>query len=302
MRTRQIQQTARFQRGILIWYSKNRRDLPWRRTRDPYAILVSEIMLQQTQVPRVVVKYQAWLKRFPSFTALARAKPASVIRAWQGLGYNRRSLNLWRLAQAVVRDHGGRLPSDEAALRQLPGVGPYTQAAIRAFAFRQDVAAMDTNIRRVVSRVIVGPKEPPADRLVVLANKVVPKKRGYEWNSALMDFGSAICTSKPKCEICPLQKMCRAYPAILSQPRVQRQTSEPTAPRSTTPARIIRGRVIEQLRLVKRPLTGESLARAVITNYRLSDWPWFVRLYRRLERDGLLRITGQGRKISVTLP
>ena len=183
------------QDAVLAWYGENGRDLPWRKTRDPYAILVSEVMLQQTQVSRVVPRYLAWLERWPDAAALAAAPPAAVIEAWSGLGYNRRAVNLHRCAQAVT-ERGG-FPRDQAGLRALPGVGPYTAAAIACFAFGDQVAAPDVNARRVLSRAFGDPDLAP------------PPGRAYEWNQALFDLGSGICIARrPRCELCPLAAGC----------------------------------------------------------------------------------------------
>jgi len=180
---------------LLAWYSQNGRDLPWRHTHDPYAILVSEVMLQQTQVSRVVPRYLAWLERWPNAAALASATPAEVIEAWSGLGYNRRAVNLHRCAQAVS-ERGG-FPRDQAGLRALPGIGPYTAAAIACFAFGDQVAAPDVNARRVLGRAFGDPDLPP------------PPGRAYEWNQALFDLGSGICIARrPRCELCPLAAGC----------------------------------------------------------------------------------------------
>src|SRR5688572_16659581 len=136
--------------GLLAWFSANRRDLPWRHTRDPYRILISEVMLQQTQVDRVIPYYERFLERFPTVQALAEAPVSEVIRLWAGLGYNRRAVNLQRTAQAVINEYGGRFPDDVEALKRLPGIGPYTAGAIACFAFEQDAAFIDTNMRRVI--------------------------------------------------------------------------------------------------------------------------------------------------------
>src|SRR5215210_6837684 len=163
---------------ILAWYRRTHRDLPWRHTRDPYHILVSEVMLQQTQVDRVIPKYRAFLQRFPTLADLAVAPAGEVIRAWAGLGYNRRALNLQRTAQAVRDEYGGKFPDTPEALRRLPGVGPYTAGAVACFAFEQDVAFMDTNIRRVIRRVFAGPEDDAPDmserQLLALAATAVP--------------------------------------------------------------------------------------------------------------------------------
>ena len=186
-------------RGALLdWFAGHGRDLPWRHTRDPYKVMVSEIMLQQTQVDRVMPKYQAFLEIFPGLAALAAAPTAEVIRAWTGLGYNRRAVNMQRAARAVLDVHNGQFPRDMAELLKLPGIGPYTAGAIACFAFEQDVAFMDTNIRRVVQRLFAGPEEsaPTGEaRLLQIAREAVPPGQGWFWNQAIMELGALICTA-----------------------------------------------------------------------------------------------------------
>jgi A/G-specific adenine glycosylase len=196
------------QHAILAWYSQHRRDLPWRETRDPYAILVSEVMLQQTQVPRVVPRWHRWLARWPTVEALAAAEPAEAIEEWAGLGYNRRAVSLHRCARAVV-ERGG-FPREPAGLERLPGIGPYTAAAIACFAFGAQVAAPDTNARRVLDRAFGEPGWPP------------PAGRAYDWNQALFDLGSQVCIARrPRCGGCPLARGCpsrgRVFPPLRRQ-------------------------------------------------------------------------------------
>jgi A/G-specific adenine glycosylase len=194
----------RFQRRLLAWYAAHGRDLPWRRTRRPYRILVSEIMLQQTQVDRVIPKYREFLRQYPSMKSLARADVAEVRRIWYPLGYNARPVRLHAIARETVARYGGRLPSDDAALRELPGIGRYTAGAIRSFAFGRDAAVLDTNVRRVLGRVFVGPRRSPRLRgdkpWWDLAEALVPAGRAYDFNQALMDFGATWCTPRrPRC-------------------------------------------------------------------------------------------------------
>lgn len=201
---------TKMHRLLLGWYKKAKRDLPWRSTRDPYAIVLSEIMLQQTQVDRVIPKWHAWLVQFPTWHALAKAKTANVLKAWSGLGYNRRALMLQKLAVHV--DVQGAFPSDEAALRNLPGIGLYTAAAVAAFAFRiPGSAPVDTNIDRVLRRVF-GLQHKDAKAIAHFAKEAVPPQV-HAWNHALMDLGASKCTArKPQCETCPLKTICVSYP------------------------------------------------------------------------------------------
>ena len=206
---------TRLASDLLAWYATNQRHLPWRSTRDPYAIWVSEVMLQQTRVETVVPYYRRWLKRFPTVERLAHARPQGVLAAWEGLGYYRRALQLRRTAQAVVRDYGGKLPRSMEQLRQLPGIGPYTASAVAAFAFGADEIALDGNLRRVLARLIdlpVDPRTPDGEaRLLRQARRHLPSGKASAFNQALMDLGALVCLPRhPQCQICPLRWTCRA--------------------------------------------------------------------------------------------
>ena len=208
---------TRFQRSLLAWYRRHGRDLPWRRTREPYRILVSEIMLQQTQVERVLPKYEEFLDRYPTVRALAGAPIDEVRRLWYPLGYNVRPLRLHAIACEAVARYGGRLPDTADALRALPGVGRYTAGAVLAFAHGRDVAVLDTNVRRVLGRVFLGPRRLRRLRgekaLGELAASLVPRGRGYDFNQALMDFGATWCTARrPRCARCSMRSICASYP------------------------------------------------------------------------------------------
>ncbi|MEM9038252.1 MAG: A/G-specific adenine glycosylase [Actinomycetota bacterium] len=193
--------------AVLAWGVPRMRDLPWRRTRDPWEILVSEVMLQQTRVERVIPKWEAFLERFPTPTACSAASLADVLRLWQGLGYPRRARNLHATATTVVADHGGRLPDDLDALLALPGIGPYTARAVMAFAFERDVAVVDTNIARILARV-EGERLTPK-RAQAAADAAVPLGEGWTWNQVVMDLGAMICRPNPTCGECPLRSRCR---------------------------------------------------------------------------------------------
>ncbi|MBI4610426.1 MAG: A/G-specific adenine glycosylase [Candidatus Rokubacteria bacterium] len=212
---------ARFQRRLLAWYRRHRRDLPWRRTRDPYRILVSEIMLQQTQVDRVIPKYHEFLARYPTLDVLARAPLREVKRTWYPLGYNIRPVHLHGIARETLARYDGRIPADEKALRQLKGIGRYTAGAVLSFAFGRDAPILDTNVKRVLGRVFLGPRRlkrlKGQGALWELAAALVPRGRGYDFNQALMDFGATWCTPrKPRCLPCPMRAFCRAYPLVRS--------------------------------------------------------------------------------------
>jgi len=206
-----------FRRKLLEWYDRNGRSLPWRDTSDPYHILVSEIMLQQTQVDRVLPKYHEWLEKFPSFEALAAAPEDDVTGAWYPLGYNIRPRRLQAIAREAVASYGGKLPADESTLLSFKGIGAYTAGAIRSFAFRERAAILDTNVARVLFRVFMGRGERRAHatkkNLWAISDALVPRRRAFDFNQGLMDFGAMLCTArKPKCLICPMASICAAYP------------------------------------------------------------------------------------------
>jgi A/G-specific adenine glycosylase len=183
----------RFRADIRAYYKKEGRKFPWRRTRDPYRIAVSEIMLQQTQTHRVVPKYRAWLREFPDWASLSRAGSSDVLRLWQGLGYNRRALALHRLAYVVRSEHGGKLPEDPALLAKLPGIGPYTAGAIAAFAFGRAVPIIETNIRRVfLHRFFKDGTGVPDSRILPLIEATLDRKDPRTWYWALMDLGASL--------------------------------------------------------------------------------------------------------------
>lgn len=246
------------QRALLEWYAVHGREsLPWRRTRDPYAILVSEFMLQQTQVDRVLPRFVEFVRRYPDFRALAAASTADVLRSWKGLGYNSRAVRLRRIACEVVDRFGGEIPRDTETLRMLPGIGPYTLAALRVFAFDCDDAAIDTNVRRVVHRTQYGLEYPPAVPAAELdraAREMVPKGRGHDWNSAMMDLGATLCTARaPKCLLCPLQTHCAAAPIDpVALDRARSDYGRPRSPQERIPfaqsTRFARGRIVDRLR------------------------------------------------------
>lgn len=243
-------------RSLLAWYARNgRAGLPWRAARDPYRTLVSEFMLQQTQVERVVERFNAFVARFPDFPALARASTADVLREWKGLGYNSRAVRLKALAERVCRERGGSLPHDAEALRAFPGVGSYTAAAIRTFGFDLDDAPIDTNVRRIVQRLFFGieyPRAAPHRELDAHARVLAPKGKGHDWYSAMMDLGSSICTARaPKCLICPLRTPCVSAPVdSVRLDRLRARTNGPArdAQAFEATARYARGRIVDRLR------------------------------------------------------
>jgi A/G-specific adenine glycosylase len=229
-----------FRRRLLAWYRRNGRDLPWRRTRDPYHILVSEVMLQQTQVDRVLPKYLEWLGKYPTMETLAAAAEDDVSTTWRPLGYNIRPRRLHAIARESVARFGGRLPSDEPTLRSFKGIGPYTAGAVLSFAFGQRAAILDTNVARVLFRVFVGRGNPKAHamrrHLWNVSRTVLPMRHVFDFNQALMDFGATICVARrPKCGGCPMRGGCAAYPfddAPRKSPKTRR--SDGSLPRPGT--------------------------------------------------------------------
>jgi A/G-specific adenine glycosylase len=260
---------------LLRWSSVTRRDLPWRRTRDPWAVLVSELMLQQTQVPRVVPRYEAFMARFPTVASCAAAPVAEVVTMWAGLGYNRRAVNLHRTAVALA---GSRPPRDLKALLGLPGIGPYTARAVLAFAYEDPVCPLDVNTARPLARAFGVASQEGADALV-------PPTRAWAWNQALMDLGATVCTRRaPSCDRCPLRSDCRwggvgPDPAAPAGRQSRFQGSD----------RQGRGRLVDALRC--GPVRAADLAAAM-------GWPdepdRAKRVAATLVADGLARRLGDG--------
>jgi A/G-specific adenine glycosylase len=203
-----------FRRRLLTWYRANGRDLPWRNTRDPYHILVSEVMLQQTQVDRVLPKYHEWLDRYPSLEALAEAAEADVVETWRPLGYNIRPKRLQAIARESMSRYGGELPGDEDTLLSFKGIGQYTAGAVMSFAFGKRAAILDTNVARVLFRIFVAKGEPKSHQMIKrlweLSRAVLPHKHVFDFNQALMDLGATVCTARaPLCTVCVMRRGCK---------------------------------------------------------------------------------------------
>jgi A/G-specific adenine glycosylase len=296
--------------AVLGWYARTGRELAFRATRDPWAILVSEAMAQQTQAARAADAWTAWMRRFPTVESVASAPPADILRAWAGLGYNRRAVHLHRAAKAIVARHGGQVPDNVEALLTLPGVGPYTARAVAAIAFGRRVGAVDTNVRRVLGRVVAGdPGRLAPGAMQALADAAVPPRRSGTWTHALMDLGARVCRPRrPQCDECPARPWCTyagearaagrrgdaagtpaAGPATETRRRPLTEPRRP-APRFETTSRWLRGRILARLRevpgdgwvSVHGPIgdhSSEAVARALVA----------------LEADGLLELAGEGR-------
>jgi A/G-specific adenine glycosylase len=286
--------------ALAAWFAEQGRDLPWRRTRDPWAILVAEVMLQQVQVARAIPFWEAFLVRFPTATALAEAPLADAIRVWGDLGRYRRVVNLHRTARLLVEQHGGAVPADPAILATLPGIGSYTAGAVACFAFERDEAFLDTNIRRVLHRLFVGPESGEgsarAKEVDAIARRVLPVGDGWVWNQALMDLGATVCTArKPACNRCPVAVMCRARAGIAAA----LQTKEAARKERGRPAyryegsdRFYRGRVLAELRALP-PEPDAAIPLAALGSGIRADFvdghlPWLRGVVASLERDGLV--------------
>jgi A/G-specific adenine glycosylase len=269
------------QQVLLEWYHREARALPWRATRDPYAILVSEIMLQQTQAARVEPAYRAFLARFPAVAVLAAAPLADVLTQWRGLGYNRRARNLHAAAAAIVERHGGVVPRDLAALRALPGLGDYTARAVLAFAFDEPAAPVDTNVGRVLARAAAGE---PLTRAAAqrLADALVPAPAPAAWSHALMDLGARVCVARrPRCGLCPVAASCAWLRRGGDDPAASTATRSRPQAAFAGSDRYHRGRLVDALRA--GPLPASDLPGASS----LADPGRLERLVARLVAEGL---------------
>jgi A/G-specific adenine glycosylase len=304
---------AQVHTSLLEWYAQEQRDLPWRTTDDPYAILVSEIMLQQTQVDRVLPKYHQFLSAFPTLADLAAAPTADVIAVWVPLGYNRRAVSLQSIARQVMADFDGRIPDTIDALLTLKGIGRYTAGAVACFAYHKQVATVDTNIRRVLHRVFLGIEhpEPKANdaQMLTLAEQVLPDEQAYNWNQALMDMGATVCSSNnPLCGTCPLQQTCQAYAemsqyslfpsgTVLRQLRkvAEKKPGYKSQPFTST-NRYFRGRIVDLLRSLpanqRIPLT--ILGPQIKPEFSETDEAWLEHIVNGLTKDGLVDATEEG--------
>jgi A/G-specific adenine glycosylase len=276
---------------VLAWFAEAGRDLPWRATRDPYRVLVAEMLAQQTQAARAAEAWPRFLERFPDLHALAAAAPAEVLRAWQGLGYNRRALALHRTAKAVV-ERGG-WPDTVEELARLPGVGPYTARAVACFALGLRVAPVDTNVARVLARSLAGtdPSRLTPSARQRLADQAMAPDEAWAWSSALMDVGALHCRPRPRCQGCPLEASCRW--------RALGPAAPPPRPRAQAPFagsdRRWRGAVVRALAAAPDGLDRAELSEAV--QAAAADRPagWFDTLLARLETEGMVAAGPDGR-------
>lgn len=318
--------------AVLSWFRSYGRDLPWRKKisqsfvsgdsalrvkdksnswfsseeRDPYKVLVSELMLQQTQVDRVLPKYLEFLAKWPTVKDLANASLAEIIIAWQGLGYNRRAKFLYQTCQKVMKDYSGQFPKTELELMQFPGIGKYTARAILAFAFGLDVGVSDVNIQRIFSRAWIGVERSEmkgsSKEMWELIDQDVPKGAGDPWSQALMDIGATVCIAGiPKCEKCPLQSLCSSNRsaqdqgfesygfALLKNKKIQKNRPKKTIKFQETD-RYFRGRVLDYLRTSSLPM--ETLGNLMREDHGLIDKSRWGRIIEQLMVDGLIQISG----------
>ena len=291
-----------FSTALLEWYSVNKRDLPWRKTTDPYRIVVSEFMLQQTQVSRVLEKYHQFLSLFPTIQSLAAASSANVIKAWSGLGYNRRALLLHCFAQQVCSNYEGMIPASAEKLSSLPGVGSYMRGSIACFAFNLPEPAVDVNVRRIFYRYVhgkdqgkpLGRKE--EEQLLTLVRKNIPEQTSSDFHNALMDFGSLVCTrDSPSCASCPLRSSCSFASLYETQKEKvlyvmeKRQEKGMMERGKFTPNRIFRGRIVEFARQNEhRSFSFVDFGKVIKKDYTNNDREWLLVLCKTLQEDHLL--------------
>ena len=234
------------QKALLEWWKTSCRDLPWRKTRDPWAVMISELMLQQTQVSRVIPKYESFLKKYPTPMKCSQVPVARLIEEWAGLGYNRRAINLHRTSKIIVESHNGKVPRSLNDLLSLPGIGPYTARAILCFAFEEDIGVVDVNVSRVLARVS-GELVPPRG-MQEKADDLVPQGKGWTWSQALMDLGSVVCTSRiANCHHCPLEQFCQ-WRGEGNDPAKPKTVSDAPNDKFKGSDRQGRGRLVEILR------------------------------------------------------
>jgi len=284
---------------LLRWYGKHGRQLPWRESDDPYSILVSEVMLQQTQVIRVVDKYIQWMTCFPSLKHVARATKRDVLMAWSGLGYNRRALNFHACAKRIVTKHNGIVPNKIDTLMTLPGIGRYTAHAVACFAFRRRVPVVEVNIRRVFSRVYFKRTSPldllPEKEAWILAESLLPSRAYYNWHQALMDLGSTFCSAtNPECNNCPVAQHCLSAGKIPPNETTRRKLT------STVPRRIYRGKILALLVAVQgHCMSFAALGKSLHCKFGGEHTVWLMDILLTLERDGMIDAFRNGRKIEL---
>jgi A/G-specific adenine glycosylase len=286
--------TQRVTRTILRWYTRHGRTLPWRNIRNPYRLLIAEVMLHQTQVSRVRGLYTPFLKRFPTLRALASARQTEVMVAWRGMGYNNRAVRLHRLARQVVEQRKGNLPVSVANWQSLPGIGKYTAHALVVSIRQEDLPVVDANIRRVLSRLfwVMPTTEHRQSGKAVwdLAERIVPRGQGYRWMQALMDLGASVCTARsPRCPSCPAAPLC-ASSSVMK--KIQSVAPRPERSLYGVPNRLYRGRIVETLRSSPGGIPIETIGRRILGRYSARHASWLRSLILGLKKDGVVAIQG----------
>ncbi|HLP16455.1 MAG TPA: A/G-specific adenine glycosylase [Bacteroidota bacterium] len=288
--------------AVLEWYKTNAREFPWRPSRDPYRVLISEMMSQQTQISRVVPFYTRWLKAFPTFKALASASKAVVLREWSGLGYNSRAIRLHALARIVTEDHHGRLPRSVEALLEFPGIGRYTAHAICCCAFLQNVPVVDVNIGRVLTRIFSevssASEMKPEKESWMLATSALPSTDVFEWNQGLMDIGATICTARsPKCALCPVRRYCKSADApVFQMPALKNSAPHKKEPSyNGVPRRLYRGKILKLLHA--GAMTEADVSAKLEHEFGAQDEEWIRHVLDELEKSRL--IVRRGKKVSI---
>jgi A/G-specific adenine glycosylase len=284
---------------LLTWYKHHGRDLPWRLTRDAYHILISEIMLQQTQVPRVLLFYPRWFKTFPTWKSLTASTNADLLEAWAGLGYNRRAFMLRDIAKHVI-EHG--VPKDEEAWRKLKGIGAYTAAALSAFSAKQRTIPIDTNIRRVAGRLLLGfpfPDPTQDERLKNAISTFLPTRgKYYDVPQAFFDLATTVCQKTPLCKTCPMRKTCRAAPTFLkgdveTPKRLIKKAVEKRHQNKPHPDRIYRGRILKLIREEPDGVLEKTLGKKIDPTFEhKNDSTWLKAILTRMEKEGFLEKRG----------
>ena len=285
-------------RALLAWHRRHALKAPWRTSGDPYHVLVAAVMAQQTQIARVLLKFDEFIAAFPTVEKLARARTARVLRVWEGMGYNLRALRLHRAAKLIARRGG--FPRTAAELEQIEGIGPFTAAIISSFAFREPAAAVDTNVRRVIARLSGDVEVTLSDRAVQPgADALISRRAPGRWNQAIMDLGGRVCVSRaPKCDVCPIARWCRSRPKLAKRDRKigERRAGYKAQPKFAGSRRYYRGRIVQALRELptRSSLSPRQLARRLDIRARQ-----LTELLGALHRDGLIQRRGDG---SVSLP
>ena len=305
-----------FSTRILDWYAQNKRDLPWRKENlDPYHIVISEIMLQQTQVSKVIEKFKEFTSLFPTIHDLAKAQSAEVIQAWQGLGYNRRAILLHQFAQEICKKYEGNIPQSSDALIKLPGIGPYTAGAISSFAFNRPEPAIDVNVRRIFLRFFKAKDQglpqtkTEEKKLSELVKECIPENRSRDFHNALMDFGLLICLrEKPLCLECPLKQSCSFFPLYQKQKEKVLFVAEKKKEIGMTengkhvPNRIFRGRIVEFVRQnQEKEILFSTLGNYIKKDFKAEEQRWLQELCHKLQKEGLIKFKLMEENITLSL-